>query len=252
MPEWKAIGTSVAAGEILTETLSESFPPPIAPAAGTVGVPVTCRLVDGRLVHGVELLCDPTPDGESAIAEPPVPSPEEAADLLATIGPADLGTWLGRLIALGVGASRWTSPDLIGQLRQGLRRPIDTVICSFMDSDPWLGIGRGVSGCWPLELAAGVGLLSRLTGAKQTWAMVDQAESPGTIAAMRQAASKVAKNLRIAPTENDYPQPDPTLLVYSATRRRLKPGRLPTEKASFCSMPPPPSRLAGPCSAGRR
>src|SRR3954471_18272044 len=39
-----------------------------------------------------------------------------------------------------------------------------------------------------------------------------------------------AKELRIVPLENHYPQVDPTLLLYTLTRRRLRPGRLPTEQ----------------------
>ncbi|HEX8911651.1 MAG TPA: 4Fe-4S dicluster domain-containing protein, partial [Humisphaera sp.] len=154
----------------------------------------------------------------------------DAADLLAAVAPADLGPWADRARAAGLWADRWTCPDLLGQLHAALRRPVDRLVLNLLDSDPWLSVNRSAAAAWPVEVAAGFGLLARLSGAAQAWALVDQADPPERLAALRDAAAVLARTLRIAPVENDYPQPDPTLVVYAATRRRLKPGRLPTDQ----------------------
>jgi electron transport complex protein RnfC len=250
-PDWLPAGTPVAAGERLTAATSQAVAPAVAPVAGVLGRPAVVRLTDGRSFHAVELW--PTPpgragDGGEADADdadllaPLSPPPDEAVAALARAGQADLGSWLDRLVRLGVAADRWASPDLAGQLRHALRRPVDTVVCALLDSDPWLGLSRAVAAAFPREVAAGIGLLGRVTAAKHVWALVDQAEPDVSWDGLRAAAGgragegrqagepRLARDLRVAPIENDYPQPDPTLLVYAAARRRLRPGHLPTEQ----------------------
>ena len=70
------------------------------------------------------------------------------------------------------------------------------------------------------------------------WAVVDAADPPARWEGVRKAAAAMGANeLRIVPLANDYPQADPTLLVYTLTRRKLRPGsgggagvHLPTEQ----------------------
>jgi electron transport complex protein RnfC len=227
-PPWLPAGTYVAAGDLLIDAGVGSDEWLIAPVAGTVGAPMVVRLSDGRIVHALEL------HPESTVSDP---SPHAATDdpaaveqLLAAATAADLAEWAEKLAALGVQANRWTSPDLLGQLRDATTKKVDSLICNLLDSDPWLGLNRGLATAEPLDLAIGIGLLTKLTGTERTWAMIDQAEPATTFDPLRAAAASVARQLRLAPIENDYPQPDPTLLVYAVTRRRLKPGTLPTEQ----------------------
>ena len=232
-PDWRPPGTTVGAGDRLTVTTAEAVVPPVAPVGGRVGDPVVVRLPDGRSYHAVELWTDRPPtdaDGTGDAAAPLALPSAAVANALAVAGQADLAVWIDRLAGLGVTADRWASPDLGGQLRQALRRPVDTVVCNLLDSDPWLGVNRAVAAAFAVEVAAGAGLLGRLTAAKHVWAMVDQAEPAAAWEPLRSAAAMLAGDLRIAPIENDYPQPDPTLLVYAATRRRLRPGHLPTDQ----------------------
>lgn len=231
-PAWLPAGTSVAAGDpLVAGPSSAAHAIPVAPVAGVVGSAATARLVGRATVHAVELVpTDPElTDGHDPGDGAGSASPDQAAAVLADVTPADLGTWLSTLHRLGVSADRWTCPDLLGQLRQALRRPVDTVACNLLDSDPWLAVSRTVAVAFPLELAAGIGLLGRLTAAKDWWALADQADD-AALAGVRKAAAVVAKGLRVAAVANDYPQPDPTLLTLAATGRRLRPGRLPTEQ----------------------
>jgi len=225
VPQWLLPGTTVIAGQALLTAPSQSHATPVAPVAGRVGAPTVVRLIGGQRVHAIELQPDSGANDSPAVPIDPS-NGAAAAPKLARITPTDLADWLTRIERSGIWASRWTCPDLLGQLRDALSRPVDTLLCNLLDSDPWLPIARVVASTWPLELATGLGLLGRLAGASNWWALTDQADDVG--GPLRRAAATVAGQLRIAPTENDYPQLDPTLLVHSTTGRRLRPGRRPT------------------------
>lgn len=221
-PDWLEPNAPVREGQILLRHPSHSRASPVAPCDGTIGAPTTVGLLGGQTVYAVEFRPD-----EAATGEPDVGSPAEApAGPIDAIASADLAAWLTRLQSAGVMSDRWTCPDLLGQLRDALSRPVDTLVANLLDSDPWLPISRVVCNSDAGALAAGLGLLGRLCGAKDWWALVDQGDDLEP--ALRGAAIDVARSLRIAPVENDYPQLDPSLLVRSTTGRRLRPGRLPT------------------------
>lgn len=231
VPGWLPPGTVVRLGMSLLEKPWHSRSSPVAPGDGVVGQAVACVLVGGRSVHAVELHPKVAPDAridddDSMDAVPP--PARSTTSVLESVTSADLGDWLTRLQAAGVSADRWTCPDLIGQLRDALTRPVDTLLANLLDSDPWLPISRVVCNSEARAVAVGLGLLGRLTGARNWWAMIEQADDLEP--ALRAAAVDVASNLRIAPLENDYPQLDPSLLVRSTTGRRLRPGRLPTSQ----------------------
>jgi Na+-translocating ferredoxin:NAD+ oxidoreductase RnfC subunit len=228
MPAWRASGTHVAAGEPLTDpAIDQRGRAVIAPVAGIVGQAAIVRIADGRLVHAIDLHVEQANDA------PADDSPNDAAlreERLLSAAPDELPQWIDRLARLGVAADRWTCPDLLGQLRHAAGRKIDSVICSVLDSDPWLAVNQQMAMSCGDDLAAGIGLLSRLTGASRTWAMIDQAAGPEAFISLAASALHFAGQLRLAPIENDYPQTNPTLLVYAVTRRRLVPGELPTER----------------------
>ena len=147
------------------------------------------------------------------------------------VEPASLGDWIERLNRSGVSVDRRTSPHLQHQLEMCLKRPIDTVIVSILDVDPAACLNTTVAARYPLELAAGALVLGRLTGARRVLLVLDARLPWNWIATLRKIATQT--KLRIEPLVNDYPQADPTLMLYTVLSRRLRPGRLPTEQGAL-------------------
>ncbi len=107
---------------------------------------------------------------------------------------------------------------------------MDTIVCNLLEADPSLAVNRACAAAHGPEIVAAIAALARVTGAARVWAVVDDAEPPTTWNALRDAAAAVANDLRIVPVENDYPQADPTLLIYTLTRRKMRSDRLPTHR----------------------
>jgi Na+-translocating ferredoxin:NAD+ oxidoreductase subunit C len=146
---------------------------------------------------------------------------------LTSISKDDFANWLDRFRQAGIQADRHNSPDLMAQLAQAIKRPIATVICNLLDSDPTASLNAAIGARFSQEVVAGTVLLSRLLSAPQAWLCLDQRMPLQWSAEIRKLAKKpLAKVMAIA---NDYPQADPTLLLYTLLNRRLRPGRLPTE-----------------------
>ena len=228
----KPVWTAVRRGDSLVETSAQSFPTPLAPADGRIVAVETVELVDGREVPAAVLETEP----------PGAPNPDEplhraggaavpSADLFGQIGPAERGAWIEALRGAGVWADRWTSPDLLGQLHQSLRRPVDTVLCSVLDTDRALPLQSVLADAHGAELAAGVDLVAKAAGASRSWVLVDEASPEAFQAGLREAVAKVGA--RLVPLRNDYPQANPTLLLYVVLGRRLHPGHLPTETGTL-------------------
>jgi electron transport complex protein RnfC len=147
---------------------------------------------------------------------------------LQSLAGTDLGAWVDHLRRAGIVADRRNSPNLFEQFHQALRRPIDTVICGALDADPAACLNTAIAAQFPLEMAAAMLVLDRTTRARRSAIMVDAAAPWGWFRSLRRACSEV--KIRVEPIANDYPQADPTLLVYELLGRRLRPGRLPTEQ----------------------
>lgn len=141
---------------------------------------------------------------------------------------AEFSLWIDRLLAAGVVADRVSSPNFVSQLYQCLSRPIDTVLCCVLDSDPNTALNTNVARAFTAELSAGVDLLAKLTGAVRVWVAADPSKAGGWFAGLDPLVR--ADGLRLAPLRGDYPQAHPTLLLHSLLRRRLRPGRLPVEQ----------------------
>ena len=148
-------------------------------------------------------------------------------DLLPGIRRADLPQWIGRLRSAGIWADRFSSPDFTAQLHQTLRRPVDTVLCSLLD-DPVSGINAVVGAQYGVTAVAGVALLANLTGANRVWVAVDAAAPQRWWKLMRRLGRR--QGVQVFGLRNDYPQSDPTLMLYTLFNRRLRPGRLPIEQ----------------------
>ena len=219
----KPPGTSVRRGQPLVDQPAESSHVPLAPANGTLGVVRPIRLTTGRPVAAVELTVSDDFTQESPAG---ATGEDDSFSLVA---------WLERIRAAGVWADRHASPDLIGQLNQIVARPIDTLICTILDSDASLPLNAAIAAGYADLVVGGVTLLSRITGARRALLAVESfgrasPSAPGTDWLTPLGQSVLSTKLQVVELANDYPQSDPTLMVYSLTHRRLRPGNLPTTR----------------------
>ncbi len=126
-------------------------------------------------------------------------------------------------------ADRMTSPSLAGQLRAveaGAR--VTAVVCCLLDTDPAVPLNAAVAAGNAAAVLAGVVALSAAAGGPRAIVVAD-AESPGVWRAMRPEVNRLLPAVRLVSLRNDYPQADPSLLLFTLLRRRLPPGRLPTD-----------------------
>jgi electron transport complex protein RnfC len=144
------------------------------------------------------------------------------------IAEAEFKEWIPRLRNRGVNAKRVASPNLLRQLEQAANSRIDAIICSVVDTDPTVPFNIAVADSFAQELAAGVDLLASLTRCGRSWIAADPAKPVGWFTRVKPRVQ--AAGLRLMPVRSDYPQSDPTLMLYSLLDVRLKPGQLPTEK----------------------
>jgi electron transport complex protein RnfC len=219
-PELIARDSSVPSGAPLAAPV-EGLIATLAPVSGRVVGTTAASLTTGRAVTAVEF--EPTEDPDPVWTSFDDP---KALDPIHRAEPAQLIEWLERLRAAGVGAERHTSPDLLAQLRLSAQRPVDTVICNVLDVDPSACLSAALGACYGIELAAGVMLVARLARAGRAVIAIDARVPASWTSSMRRAGKG---SLRFAFIVNDYPQADPTLMLYTLLNRRLRPGRLPAE-----------------------
>jgi Na+-translocating ferredoxin:NAD+ oxidoreductase subunit C len=156
-----------------------------------------------------------------------VPVEESPATDAPTI--EDLATLIERLAACGVGAARHDSPDLLAQLHVALKRPIDTVICSVLDADPAACVQSAWAAQHAEDIVAGASVVSRVCRATRRMIVLDDRAPSRWFSPLRMSARGASPGVKVIELENDYPQADPTLLMYTILNRRLKPQRLPAE-----------------------
>jgi ferredoxin len=233
-----------------------SMPPggafdPLAPVNGTIEGPVAGMLSGGGGTMAAHLIVDPGADesgadrgageksaeqaGEKLRDQPGGQGPASGPSPVLPPTPAGLGLWIDMIRDAGIWATRAGSPDLALQLQVALARPIDNIICNVLDSDPTLPLQAAVAAAYPQLVSLGLYLLARLTGAAQVLLVVDKS-LPGEYHQPMQSFASMMVNAsgpRLVPIANDYPQPDPTLLLYSLLGRRLQPGRLPAEQGAL-------------------
>jgi electron transport complex protein RnfC len=136
--------------------------------------------------------------------------------------------WIDRLQSAKVQAVRRNSPDLQQQLFQSMQRPIDTVVCTILDVDPSACLNSTIAARYPREIHAAVMLLLRITGASRAISVIDDRLPNNWLGHLRRLTRKSGH--RLVTLHNDYPQADPTILLYTLLSRRLRPGRLPSEQ----------------------
>jgi electron transport complex protein RnfC len=164
----------------------------------------------GRLTPAVELEVDLDQPDRSLSAGPAGQHSEPLLDRMATAG---------------IWADRTTTIDLVAQLQQAVKRPIEMVVLNLLEADGApLNAGLLVSGA--SDVVSGAAALAKELKARLH--IVGAADVLALIATeVRRFRDSVT--VRLVDLPNDYPQADPTILVYMLTGRRLRPGRLPTE-----------------------
>jgi electron transport complex protein RnfC len=105
---------------------------------------------------------------------------------------------------------------------------VDTLLCGALDSDPSACLNSALAARYPIELAAGMTVIGRLTRARRAAVIVDAHIPASWFPGIRKFCAISA--IAVEPIINDYPQADPTLMVYALLGRRLRPGRLPTDQ----------------------
>jgi Na+-translocating ferredoxin:NAD+ oxidoreductase subunit C len=255
----KPAGTKVEVGQMLTETAPETGHVPVAPVAGTLGAVRTVTIAGGATVPAVELTpsshaasTSEAPDVHPGLAPADVPDHPDDASLEAShpvlaslrrgarndtreappalpeLTRADLPAWIDRLRRAGVHADRTTSPDLIAQLLAVLRRPVDTILCNALDGDPPMRLSGALAAREAESLVLGMTALRSLCGATAAAIVIDDSSPTRWVRHLRKAARD--NGVRIVGLANDYPQGDPTLLVYALSGRKLRFRRLPVEQ----------------------
>jgi electron transport complex protein RnfC len=162
-----------------------------------------------------------TPD--TPTSEPAAVSPY-AQD---THTPRDLSLWIDRIKNANIDARRISSPNLLAQLHEARSARIDAIVCTLLDGDPALRLNAAYAAHHAPALTAAVRLLADLTAARRTWIVSDQTTPTDWLNPLRSPAR--ALKLRLISLRNDYPQSDPTLLLYTLLGRKLKPALLPTQ-----------------------
>jgi electron transport complex protein RnfC len=171
-----------------------------------------------RLLEGCEPIAPITAEKEI----------HELLDTAQTIRAADLSAWVDQLNTAGVRADRRCSPSLTRQLDATLSRPIDTVMCNLLDGDASMRLNALLAMLFAPQLLAGIVLLAKVNGAGRTWIVSDSTAPNAWTSALRRLSRQ--HRVRFIAMRNDYPQSDPTLLLYGLVKRKLRPNRLPVEQ----------------------
>jgi electron transport complex protein RnfC len=209
----------VARGEALADNVPETAFVPLSPVNGRIVATTRVDLMNGQRVAAVEIEVDPSDAKPQAPHEPP---PESS----------DLATWIDRIRRAGIWAERRNGPDLLAQLHQALRRPCDTVICTALDGEDAAPLNSALASAYTAELIAGVRTIGRAAGAAHRVIGMAMDAPAGDVARVRRATNGDS-SLRVVPVPHGYPQTDPTLMLYTLLRRRLRPGRLPAEMGAI-------------------
>src|SRR5690606_27585453 len=122
------------------------------------------------VVPAVELRVDPLP---AQVTSDPAGTPPSDTGALAEPSRENLPRLIDALSQAGVHARRHDSPNLLTQLLHLLRRPVDTILCNLLDSDPPLRL-QALSGATAGDqIVAGITALRKWTGAGAAWIVVD-------------------------------------------------------------------------------
>jgi electron transport complex protein RnfC len=229
------IGTRVSRGDALLTSLSGASFIPLAPADGKVVAATQVQLLNGRSATALEIEVE---DSRSPVAASATP---QAA-------PVELTEFIERLRRCGVWTDRHTSPDLLAQLHDIVKKPIDTLVLNLLDVDGGSSLHRRLVRESGAEIVSGALLLAKATGANRVWVAVSPRLADRMNVFVRKA--NAGGRLKVAPLANDYPQADPTLLLYTLLGRRLRPGRMPTDVGAMLIDGPAATAVGRAIEAG--
>jgi electron transport complex protein RnfC len=179
--------------------------------------------------RGFEPVLSASSDASSASEGFPITDLEGLRKWLAGITADQIKNWLDRLIDSGINADRWSSPDLISQLRQlgGKEKPaVTTIVCSALDLDPALPVQSAFVQHNAATVVAGAVAVTKIAKAGSTLLAVPETVHGHGARAIRQAAK--AAGIRCIFVENDYPLAHPSILLQRLLKLRVPPETLPT------------------------
>ena len=221
--EPRAVGTVLGPGELLSSAIPSTEPAALCPTRGRIEGGDRVRLLGDREVPAIAVESETdAPELADAIFDI-----ERIPSALAGIPPGELGGGIDRLRAAGVWARRWSSPDLIRQLYQAVRKPVDTILCGAIDLDPELPVQQTVAVNHSIEVTTGVAALARMTGAGRTLMALAEDTPTALLQTIRKSAE--AARVRLVAVRNEYPLAHPSLLIREVLSRRLAPDRPPNE-----------------------
>jgi electron transport complex protein RnfC len=213
------IGKHVRRGEPLSSGPNQC----LSPADGMIESLSNQPVLGGGTTPTAVLKID-TPE---VLDTPPITDEGSARTTLERLAGGNIASGIDALLAGGVTADRWVSPDLLGQLRMVAQRRVKTILCSALDLDPAVPVQRLLAAESAMDIAVGAAGLAKLAGATQVFLAVPEDLAPAGIAALRTAAATTG--VRLYPLPNEYPLANPSLLIRRVTGKRLKPGKLPPE-----------------------
>ncbi len=120
---------------------------------------------------------------------------------------ADISVWIQRLDAVPPAGGRASSPDLLEQLKQTLRRPVNRAVCLETDVDPACDLLRRCAADHTADVDRGVALLREMLGIR-----------------LVRVTERTPRRI-----ERAYPHLLPSILIKRLFRRSLRLGRLPTD-----------------------
>jgi electron transport complex protein RnfC len=205
-------GTQVAAGEKIAHRDDELSYVPLAPVSGTIGSMREAWLTTGRSVTGVDLF----PDADQT--NPPATNLPDGDD-------TNLVALIDRLRQGGVSADRTASPDLLAQLNLAVQLGARRIICTILDADAGLRFNAFLAAVHAERIIRAVATLRQITGARESQIAIEAFAATVWTLAIRKAAREA--DVEIVELANDYPQADPTLIQYTLTGGRLRPGMSP-------------------------
>jgi electron transport complex protein RnfC len=217
----KPVGTRVSRGEPLMITTAGAAHVPLAPADGVIAGVEEVQLLDARRVTALRIDVD-SPGSTSAESPPSAPPHEPHPS-----GAPPLPPFIERLRLAGIWAERHSSPDLLAQLHEAIRRPVDTLVCNLIDVDGGSTLNAKLVREHGTTLVAGALAAAKAAGVNRVYLATDPRLADRTSVFVRKAGA--GTRIKVVPLVNDYPQANPTLLLYALTGRRLRPDNLPPE-----------------------
>lgn len=161
--------------------------------------------------------------------------------------PGGLSELIEQLESQKISFPQRSAPRFLDQLRDCVKRMPDRLICSLLDGDPDLPLEAVLGYRQPQRIVDALLMLRKVTGINRVWLIHDTALPAEWTRELGRLASEA--RIRRIFIRNDYPQSDPTLLLYTLLGRRLRPGDLATRHGVLLLDAVTAWRLSDPAGA---